>query len=135
MILGGGFAGMNVAHHLEHLGRRNELAVTIVNRENYMLFTPMLPEVSSGSIEPRHITPPLRAILPNTAFELGDVSDVDLEARTVEVQRRRCEGTTTLAFDHLVLALGSENSTHGVPGAQIVGGAGAAVEYAAAQCV
>ena len=117
VILGAGFAGMNVARHLERFGRRNEFAVTIVNRENYMLFTPMLPEVSSGSIEPRHITPPVRAILHNTSFELGDATEVDFEKRTVAVQRRLGEGVATLPFDHLVVALGSENSTHGIPGA------------------
>ncbi|HTW83365.1 MAG TPA: NAD(P)/FAD-dependent oxidoreductase [Candidatus Sulfotelmatobacter sp.] len=118
VILGAGFAGMNVARHLEHDGRRGELAVTIVNRENYMLFTPMLPEVASGSIEPRHITPPLRAILRTTAFELGDLKGVDLDARTVAVTKRREGGEATLPFDHLVVALGAESSTHGVPGAE-----------------
>jgi NADH dehydrogenase len=118
VILGAGFAGLNVARHLERYGRRGELAVTIVNRENYMLFTPMLPEVSSGSIEPRHITPPLRAILRTASFELGDVSGVDFDARTVAVTKRRDGGDACLPFDHLVVALGAENSTHGVPGAQ-----------------
>ncbi|HEY5340414.1 MAG TPA: NAD(P)/FAD-dependent oxidoreductase [Candidatus Aquilonibacter sp.] len=117
VIVGGGFAGMNVALHLERSARRGEVAVTIVNRENYMLFTPMLPEVCSGSIEPRHIAPPLRAILRKTAFELGDVAGVDVKGHTVSVRRRRDEGTATLPFDHLVVALGAENSTHGVPGA------------------
>ena len=118
VILGAGFAGMNVARHLERFSRRDEIAVTIVNRENYMLFTPMLPEVSSGSIEPRHIAPPLRAILRKSVFALGEVAGVDLEARTVAVRRRRSEGVATLPFDQLVVALGDENSTHGVPGAQ-----------------
>lgn len=118
VILGAGFAGMNVAHHLERSARRGEVAVTLVNRENYMLFTPMLPEVSSGSIEPRHITPPLRGILRKTVFELGDVTGVDVSARTVAVRRRRGEGETSLPYDQLVVALGAENSTHGVPGAQ-----------------
>jgi NADH dehydrogenase len=117
VILGAGFAGMNVARHLERYGRRGELAVTIVNRENYMLFTPMLPEVASGSIEPRHITPPLRAIVRKTSFELGDVSEVDVDARTVTVTKRRDAGNTVLPFDHLVVALGAESSTHGIPGA------------------
>ncbi len=117
VILGAGFAGMNVARHLERFAANDELAVTIVNRENYMLFTPMLPEVSSGSIEPRHIAPAVRAVLRKTAFELGDVTNVDLERRTVTVERSRNDGAATLPFDHLVVALGAENSTHGVPGA------------------
>ncbi len=117
VILGAGFAGMNVARHLEQFAGDGELAVTIVNRDNYMLFTPMLPEVSSGSIEPRHIAPPVRAILRKTAFELGEVTSVDLAAKTVTIERPRNDGVADIPFDHLVVALGAENSTHGVPGA------------------
>lgn len=117
LILGAGFAGFNVARRLERIARHNEIAVTIVSRENYMLFTPMLPEVSSGSIEPRHIAPPLRAILRHTVFELGDVTSVDLGARTVALRKRRQSEVATLPYDQLVIALGSENSTHDVPGA------------------
>jgi NADH dehydrogenase len=117
VILGAGFGGMNVARHLERLARPDEVTVTIVNRDNYMLFTPMLPEVSSGSIEPRHIAPPVRAIVSESSFELGVVTAVDFAARTVALQRRRSEGFASLPFDHLVIALGAENSTHGVPGA------------------
>ena len=108
---------MNVARHLERSARRDELCVTIVNRENYALFTPMLPEVSSGAIEPRHIAPPLRAVLPKSMFELGEVTGVDTAARTVAVRRSNGAGNASLPFDHLVVALGSENSTHGIPGA------------------
>ena len=118
VILGAGFAGTNVARQLARLARRDEIAVTIVNRENYMLFTPMLPEVSSGSIEPRHVAPPLRAILHSASFELGEVTSVDLEKRAVVVKRRRSEGVATIPFDQLVVALGAESSTHGIPGAQ-----------------
>ncbi len=118
VILGAGFAGMNVARNLERYARRDEIGVTIVNRENYMLFTPMLPEVSSGSIEPRHIAPSLRSILRKSVFELGDVTGVDFEAHTVWLQKRRSGEAACLPFDELVVALGAENSTHGVPGAE-----------------
>ena len=91
--------------------------MTIVNRENYTLFTPMLPEVSSGSIEPRHIAPALRAVLPKSRFELGEVTGVDFGARTVAVRRPNGEDAAALPFDHLVVALGAESSTHGIPGA------------------
>jgi NADH dehydrogenase len=118
VILGAGFGGLNVARALEHYARPNEVTVTIVNRENYMLFTPMLPEVASGSVEARHIAPAVRAILPKAAFELGEITGVDLDARTVCVRKHRNEGTSTLQYDHLVVALGAETSTHAVPGAR-----------------
>ena len=118
VILGAGFAGLNVARNLERFARREEVAVTVINRENYTLFTPMLPEVSSGSIEARHIAPAVRSILRKSIFELGNVTDVDFEARTVELQRLRSGEIATVPFDHLVVALGAENSTHGIPGAE-----------------
>ena len=118
LILGAGFGGTNVARELERLARPDEVSITIVNRDNYMLFTPMLPEVSSGSIEPRHIAPPVRAIVKKSSFELGNVTGVDFDARTVALRRRHGESEASLPFDHLVVALGAENSTHGVPGAQ-----------------
>jgi NADH dehydrogenase len=118
VILGGGFAGMNVARHLERSGRSGDVAVTLINRENYMLFTPMLPEISSGAVEARHIAPALRAIVPHTAFEMGDVASVDVKAKQVTIRRRRGEPDRSLDFDHLVIALGAENSTHGIPGAE-----------------
>ncbi len=117
VILGAGFGGMNVARNLEKMAHPGEVAVTVVNRDNYMLFTPMLPEVSSGSIEPRHITPPLRAVLRRTGFELGEVTEVDFATSVVRVRRSFAQDETTLPYDQLVVAFGSENSTHGVPGA------------------
>ena len=117
VILGGGFAGMNVARHLENRAREGELAVTLINRENYMLFTPMLPEISSGAVEARHIAPALRAIVPRTAFEMGDIANVDVKTKRVTIRHRRGEPDRNIDFDHLVIALGAENSTHGVPGA------------------
>ena len=117
VILGAGFGGLNVARNLERLAHRDEIAVTIVNRENYILFTPMLPEVASGSIEARHIAPAVRTILKRSVFELGDVTGVDFAARTVALQRHRSEQTAMLPFDQLVVALGAENSTHGIAGA------------------
>jgi len=62
VILGGGFAGVYAALHLErNLARRAGFEITLVSSENFLLFTPMLPEVPSSSIEPRHIVSPIRA--------------------------------------------------------------------------
>lgn len=115
VILGGGFAGTSVARYLE---RESDLAVTIVSKENYLLFTPMLPEVSSGAIEPRHIAQPLRVALRKTSFELGEVVGVDFAARSVELGGTLRGRPTSLRYDALVIALGAQTSTHGVPGAE-----------------
>ena len=79
VILGTGFAGLTVARELRR--RRADLAISAVNRQNYTLFTPMLPEVASGSIEPRHIAEPFRSAVPGATFVLGEVEGVDFGAR------------------------------------------------------
>lgn len=115
-ILGGGFAGVAVAHRLERRLRDGEAEIALVSRDNFTLFTPMLPEVSSGGIELRHIVTPIRAQLRRTRFVLGEIVRIDLEAREVEACHPLTGATTVLGYDALVLALGSVTSTFGIPG-------------------
>ena len=69
LILGGGFAGLNTASHLEKLlSRHQDVQITLVSRDNYSLFTPMLAEVAGGGLEPSHIVNPIRASLRRTEF-------------------------------------------------------------------
>ena len=64
VILGGGFAGIEVLKNLQKKFKTtNNVEITLVSRDNFLLFTPMLPEVASGMIETRHIVTPLRSIL------------------------------------------------------------------------
>lgn len=116
LILGGGFAGLAVAARLEKLLRPGEAGVTLVSRDNYALFTPMLPEVSSGDLEARHIVSPLRAMLRTTELVLGEVRQIDIGARHVEVQLLLSDKVMRIAYDHLVLATGSVTATFGIPG-------------------
>ena len=90
LVLGGGFAGTATAQALERLCTAGEADITLVSRENFTLFTPMLPEVSSGGIEQRHVVTPLRAQLRSTQFVLGEILRVDLDTREVEVQHALC---------------------------------------------
>jgi NADH:quinone reductase (non-electrogenic) len=107
-VLGGGFAGAYVARRL---GRRG---ATIVNPANFMLYTPLLPEAAAGSIEPRHVTVPLRAMCPHADLLLGSAVGLDLERRVVEVSSEA--GDFTVAYDDLVVALGSVTRMPAVPG-------------------
>lgn len=116
LVLGGGFAGVAVAHRLEKRLRADEAEVTLVSRDNFTLFTPMLPEVSSGGIELRHVVTPVRAQLRRTTFVLGEVGAIDLAAKTVEARHPITGGVTRLTYDHLVLGLGSVTSTFNIPG-------------------
>jgi NADH:ubiquinone reductase (H+-translocating) len=118
VVLGGGFAGVAVAHRLEKKLRPDEARIALVSRDNFTLFTPMLPEVSSGGIEPRHVVTPVRAQLRRTTFVLGDITSIDLDARRVEARHPITGDVTALAYDQLVLALGSVTSTFGIPGVE-----------------
>ncbi len=113
--MGGGFAGVTAAQELERRAPA-DAHITLVNRENFQLFTPMLPEVASGSLDMRAIVQPLRVTLKRTHVVLGEVSAVDIGARVVTVDLGVLKTQTMLPFDHLAFALGSESSTHGVPG-------------------
>lgn len=116
LILGGSFAGMATARALERTLRLDEAEITLVSRENFSVFTPMLPEVSSGNLEARHIVTPIRAQLSRARFILGEVDAIDLDARRVEVEHPLDGTRRTLEYDHIVFGLGSVTSTFNLPG-------------------
>jgi NADH dehydrogenase len=106
LVLGGGFAGSYVARLL---GRRG---ATIVSLENFMLFTPLLPEAASGTLEPRHVVVPLRLMCPHAELLLGRLADLDEKKATVETDA----GTFEVGYDQAVLALGSVSRVLPIPG-------------------
>ncbi len=108
LILGGGFAGAYVARLLGSRG------ATIVSHENFMLYTPLLPEAASGTLEPRHTVVPLRVMCPQAELLLGDLTSVDLEARTATIETDA--GPQLVRWRELVLALGAVPRTVPVPG-------------------
>ena len=108
LILGGGFAGAYVARLL---GRRG---ATIISPENFMLYTPMLPEAASGTLEPRHVVVPLRMMCPYAELLLGRAVGLDEASRTVAVATDA--GSFDVAYEQLVLALGSVPRTLPIPG-------------------
>lgn len=120
VILGGGFAGMQTAASLEHrLGGDPSVSLTLVSETNALLFTPMLAEVAGSSLEPGHISTPLRTSLHSAAFVRGRVRSVDLEKKCVLLEAAApagmgAEQPRALAYDQLVLALGSVSNFHGL---------------------
>jgi NADH:ubiquinone reductase (H+-translocating) len=108
LILGGGFAGSYVARYL---GRRG---ATIVSPDNFMLFTPLLPEAASGTLEPRHTVVPLRQMCPHADLLLGRAVALDLERRLVRVQTE--DDLFPVAYRKLVVALGAVSRALPIPG-------------------
>jgi NADH dehydrogenase len=108
LVLGGGFAGAYVAREL------GEHGATIVSKENFMLYTPLLPEAASGTLEPRHCVVPLRAMCPHAELVLGRATALDLEAQAAEVETD--EGLQTVTWDELVVALGAVPRSLPIPG-------------------
>ncbi len=108
LVLGGGYAGATVARLLKRSG------ATIVSPENFMLFTPILPEAASGTLEPRHVVVPLRMMCPHAELVLGRAVAVDEDAGTVEVETEA--GGREIAYEQLVVALGSVSRHLPIPG-------------------
>ena len=116
VILGGGFAALSAAQRLERRLRADEAQLVLISRENFSLFTPMLPEVSSGALDVRHIVTPIRSQLRRTEFVLADVTAVDLRERRVRYTHILTGVAEEIAYDHVVIAIGSATSTFGLPG-------------------
>ncbi len=117
VILGGGFAGVYAALRLEKkFAREDNIEITLISDENFMLFTPMLPEVTSSSIEAKHIVSPLRAFFRKVKFQNKEVHSIDLAGRVVVAAHCPACERNELRFDHLVLALGSKTNFQNIPG-------------------
>jgi NADH:ubiquinone reductase (H+-translocating) len=92
VVVGGGFAGFFALRHLQRHLDSDQADLVLVNPTDYLLYSPLLPEVATGVVEARHIAVSLRRLLPRVRLVLGRVNDVDLAARTVTVQMARTAG-------------------------------------------
>ena len=108
LVIGGGFAGGWVARYL---GKRG---VTIVSPENSMLFTPLLPEAASGTLEPRHVVVPLRQMCPHAELVLGRATAIDFASNSVQVDA--LDAQVSVRYRELVVALGSISRALPIPG-------------------
>jgi NADH dehydrogenase len=112
VILGGGFAGVTTAEHLEKQFRDDPtVSFTLISETNSWLFTPMLVEVATSGLEPTHISTPLRTSLKRTRVLRSRVTSIDLECRRIGVNDGGPHAG--LYYDHLVLALGSVSNYSG----------------------
>lgn len=113
VIVGAGFGGMYTARNLERHVARGLIDVTVINRTNYFLFTPLLHEVATGGLAARNVTEPLREIFHTSGIRVyqGDVTAINTDRKAVMV------GGTEISYDYLVVSTGAETNYYNIPGA------------------
>jgi NADH:quinone reductase (non-electrogenic) len=117
LILGGGFAGLHAAIHLDDtLPRDPEVEITLINRDNFFLFTPMLHEVAASDLDLTNIVNPIRKLLKRISLFAGEVEAIDLERKTVIVSHGFGHHHHDIPYDHVVIGLGSITNFFNLPG-------------------
>ncbi|RBY83832.1 NAD(P)/FAD-dependent oxidoreductase [Geodermatophilus sp. TF02-6] len=120
LVIGAGFAGFHALRRLERRLPAEAAELVLVNPTDYLLYTPLVPEVATGALQPRDAAVPLRQALPRTRRVLGQVTAVDLSERTVTVELLdtggQVSGTRTESWDRLVLTPGSVTRQFDIPG-------------------
>ena len=115
VILGSGFAAVECARQLEsEFGKDPGIELVMIGEDNFLLFTPMLPQVASGMIETRHIVFPIRTICKKTKFYEGRIKNVDPYGKLVTLWGTRDKRSISIHYDFLVVALGSETNFFGM---------------------
>lgn len=117
LICGSGFGGLYTALHLEKiLAKDPDVEITLINRENFFLFTPMLHEVAASDLDITHIVSPVRKLLKKVRIFNGDVESIDLENKTVHVSHGQTHHQHALPYDRIILSLGSITNFYNLPG-------------------
>ena len=119
VIIGGGYAGVNAAQELEQeLEDEPSVGIWLISQTNYLLYTPMLSEVSASAVDSQHISPPLRSFFRRVQVVQGAVGRVDLKQQTVHLVPDARSPQRELPFDHLVLTPGAVPNFFGIKGVE-----------------
>jgi len=117
LILGGGFAGLTLAIQLEKkLGEDSSVEITLINRDNFFLFTPMLHEVATSDLDFTTIVSPARKMLRRVRFLAAEIELIDVENKNVMVSHGFNHHQHTIGFDFLVIGLGCVTNLYGISG-------------------
>ena len=115
VVLGGGFAGVECTRQLEgQFADDPEIEIVMISEDNFLLFTPMLPQVASGMIETRHIVMPIRTICKKTKFYEGRIKNIDPYGKLVTLWGTSDRRSISIHYDYLVVALGSDTNFFGM---------------------
>ena len=114
LILGGGFGGINALKLLQDKFKNNSnIKISLVSQTNYFLYTPMLPQVSSGLVHPNDITIPIRKLCKQAEFYHATISFIDLDNKLVTITRSYDGKVHALEYDYLVISLGGKTNFFG----------------------
>lgn len=114
LILGGGYAGVNVLKHLQKTFESNtEISISLVSQDNFFLHTPLLPEMATGMLASRHIATPIRTFCKRARYYQAKVDSIDLNNNKVTISRALDSQKRELEFDYLVIALGGKTNFFG----------------------
>ena len=116
VILGGGFGGAYAAQSLVKRLKSKGYELSLVDRNNYLLFYPLLVEAGVGALEPRHVVVPIRKFMQGADFRMAEVVSVDTSLQEVQIQTAGKGATDTIKYDHLVIGLGSITHMPPIPG-------------------
>lgn len=117
LILGGGFGGVSTAQTLHKIFKHDtSIEITLINRDNYFLFVPLLASAAAGSLQPLHVVVPIRQAIPEINFRAEEIIDIDLVQKQVTTISPTVNVKRHLSYDHLVLALGNVINLSMLPG-------------------
>jgi len=115
LVLGGGFAGVGCVRRLESYFMHDDtIEIVLVSEDNFLLFTPMLPQVASGMIETRHVVIPIRTLTRKTKFYEAQIKNIDPYGKVVNLTGTNERRGISIHYDFLVLALGSQTNFFGI---------------------
>jgi NADH dehydrogenase len=121
VILGGGFSGAYAVKAARKFAETSKADVLLIDRNNYLLFYPLLVEAGVGTIEARHVVVPIRKFLKKERFLMAEVVAVDLVGQSVSVRVIDQDAITNIHYDHLIIGLGSVTKAPDVPGLEQYG--------------
>ena len=115
LIIGGGFGGIYSAKHLEKI-KLDNFDIELISNNNYFIFQPLLPEVTSGVISAFDAVTPIRQMFKSIKFRHAEVNSIDLEKQNVGIIQGFKKRQHYINYDHLIIALGQENNSEIIPG-------------------
>jgi len=115
VVLGGGYGGVECTRKLEkYFGNDDDIEIVLISEDNFLLFTPMLPQVAAGMLATRHIVMPIRTIVKKTTFYEGRIKNIDPYGKIVNLWGTKEKRGISIHYDFLVVSLGSETNFFGM---------------------